>query len=162
MVCRGWVLVTKVTGATLDNRTSVSQTRADRMFLRDKIMAFPTPETCKTCTGSLESCWSVPSAAQGYSISCLLWLVCRDPGPPDQTVDGCCLLVGCLTSQQYASVSQGQICSDSCTCCHTEIEVADPTLHLTQSQYTDTGPTSPITDPITPGVWQGSHWSASF
>ena len=37
-----------------------------------------------------------------------------------------CLLAGCLTSQQRASVSQGRICSDNFTCCHTEIEVADP------------------------------------
>ena len=59
------------------------------------------------------------------------------------------LLVGCLTSQQHASVSQGRICSDNFTCCHTEIEVADPTFHLTQSQYTDTGPTSPSADPNT-------------
>ena len=73
-----------------------------------------------------------------------------------------CLLVGCLTSQQHASVSQGRICSDNFTCCHTEIEVADQTFHLTQSQYTDTGPTSPSADPITPGAWQGSHWSANF
>ena len=73
-----------------------------------------------------------------------------------------CLLVGCLTSQQQASVSQGRICSDNFTCCHTEIEVADPKLYLTQSQYTDTGPTSPSADPITPGAWQGSHWSANF
>ena len=73
-----------------------------------------------------------------------------------------CLLVGCLTSQQQASVSQGRICSDNFTCCHTEIEVADPTLYLTQSQYTDTGPTSPSADPITPGAWQGSYWSANF
>ena len=73
-----------------------------------------------------------------------------------------CLLVGCLTSQQQASVSQGRICTDNCTCCHTEIEVADQTFYLTQSQYTDTGPTSPSADPITPGAWQGSHWSASF
>ena len=72
-----------------------------------------------------------------------------------------CLSVGCLTSQQQASVSQGRICSDNCTCCHTEIEVADPTFYLTQSQYTDTGPTSPSADPITPGAWQGSHWSAN-
>ena len=71
-------------------------------------------------------------------------------------------LVGCLTSQQHASVSQGRICSDNFTCCHTEIEAADPTFHLTQSQYTDTGPTSPSADPITPGAWQGSHWSADF
>ena len=71
-------------------------------------------------------------------------------------------LVGCLTSQQHASVSQGRICSDSLTCCHTEIEVADQTFHLTQSQYTDTGPTSPSADIITPGAWQGSLWSANF
>ena len=62
------------------------------------------------------------------------------------------LFVGCLTSQQHASVSQGRICSDSFTCCHTEIQVADPTLHLTQSQYTGTWPTSPSTDPLTPGA----------
>ena len=73
-----------------------------------------------------------------------------------------CLFVGCLTSQQQASVSQGQIYTDNFTWCHTEIEVADPTFYLTQSQYTDTRPTSPSADPITPGAWQGSHWSANF
>ena len=71
-----------------------------------------------------------------------------------------CLFVGCFTSQQHAGVSQGRICSDKLTCCHTEIEVADQTFYLTQSRYTDTGPTSPSADPITPGAWQGSHWSA--
>ena len=71
------------------------------------------------------------------------------------------LFVGCLTSQQHASVSQGQICSDNFTCCHTKIQVADQTIYLTQSQYTDTGLTSPSTDPIMPSAWQGSHWSAS-
>ena len=35
-------------------------------------------------------------------------------------------------------------------------------FYLTQSQYTDTGPTSPSADPIVPGAWQGSHWSANF
>ena len=73
-----------------------------------------------------------------------------------------CLFVVCLMSQQQASVSQGQMCSDNFTCCHTEIEVADQTFYLTQSQYTDTGPTSPSADPISPGTWQGSHWSAHF
>ena len=73
-----------------------------------------------------------------------------------------CLLVGCFTSQQQARVSQERICLDNFTCCHTEIEVADQTFYLTQSQYTDTGPTSPTSDPITPGSWQGSHWSANF
>ena len=93
-----------------------------------------------------------------------------------------------LASQQHASVSQGRICSDSFNSCHTEIEVADqkfslaqsqytdtgPTnschtevevadqkFSLAQSQYTDTGPTKPGADPITPGVWQGSHWSTN-
>ena len=73
-----------------------------------------------------------------------------------------CWFVGCLTSQQQASVSQGRICSDNFTCCHTETEVADQTFYLTQSQYTDTGLTSPSADPITQGAWQGSHWSANF
>ena len=72
------------------------------------------------------------------------------------------LFVACLTSQQHASVSQGWICEDNFTCFHTQTEVADQTVHLTQSQYTYTGPTSPSTDPITPGAWQGSHWSAKF
>ena len=62
------------------------------------------------------------------------------------------LFVCCLTSQQQTSVSQGRICPDNFTCYHTEIEVADQTFYLTQSQYTDTGPTSPSADPITPGA----------
>ena len=78
------------------------------------------------------------------------------------TVEFVCLFVGCLTSQQHASVSQGRICSDNFTCCHSEIEAADQTSYLTQSQYTDTGPTSRSADPITPGTRQGSHWSANF
>ena len=72
-----------------------------------------------------------------------------------------CLVVGCLTSQQHASVSQGRVCSDKFMCCHTEIEVASQTFYLTQSLCTDTGPASPSVDPVTPGTWQGRHWSAS-
>ena len=68
------------------------------------------------------------------------------------------LFVGCLTSQQHANVSQGRICF----MCHTGIEVADQTFHLTQSQYTDTRPTRPSSDSIIPGAWQGSHWSTNF
>ena len=95
------------------------------------------------------SCDNMLMSDAGYSSSCDLV-----PG-----VGG--LFVGCLTSQQHASVSQGRICTDNFTCCHTEIEAADQTFHLTQSQYTDTGQTSPSADPITPGAWQGSHWSAN-
>ena len=69
------------------------------------------------------------------------------------------MFVGCFTSQQHTSVSQGRTCS-ICTRCHTE--VADQTFHLTRSQHTDTRPTSPSADPTTPGAWQGSHWSADF
>ena len=87
-------------------------------------------------------------------------LLCSSSSPPSSSI--ICLLVGFLTSQQPASVSQGRICSDNFTCCHTEIEIADQNFHLTQSQYTDTGPTSPRADPITPGAWQGSHWNANF
>ena len=72
------------------------------------------------------------------------------------------LFVGCLMSQQQASESQGRICSDNCTCCHTEIAVADQTVFLIQPQYTDIGPTSLSADPVTPGAWQGSHLSADF
>ena len=68
------------------------------------------------------------------------------------------LCVGCLTSQQLASASQGRICSHNCTCYHTETGVADQSFCLTQSQYTDTMPTTPIT----PGAWQGSHWCTNF
>ena len=70
-----------------------------------------------------------------------------------------CLFVGWLLNVPATCyrVSQGRICSDNFTPCHTEIEAADQTFHLTQSQHTDIGPTSPSTDPITPGAWQGSH-----
>ena len=77
---------------------------------------------------------------------CKVWI--RACGRPHDQL----LFVGCLTSQQNASVSHGRICSDDFTRCHTEIEVADQTFHLTQSQYIDTRPTSPSTDPITPGA----------
>ena len=82
--------------------------------------------------------------------------------PAVSLTEGFVLWVGCLTSKQHASVSQGRICSDSFTCCHTEMQVADQTFYLTQSHYTDTGPTSPSADLLTPGTWQGSPWSANF
>ena len=109
---------------------------------------------------------SQEQAAKGDDTRCIHCFVCFRESPcrsvTSDEKEGFCLLVGCLTSQQHASVSQGRICSDNLTCCHTEIEVADPTFYLTQSQYTDTGPTSPSADPITPCACQGSHWSANF
>ena len=55
------------------------------------------------------------------------------------------LLVACSTSQQCASVSLGQICSDNCTCFHTETEVADHTFQLIQSILTSGQPVSALT-----------------
>ena len=59
-------------------------------------------------------------------------------------------------SRQHASVSQGPLCSDNCSCCRTEIENAVQTFCLTHSQYTDAKPTSPSADSITPGAGQGN------
>ena len=98
-------------------------------------------------------------------LACKLYVSLKDPQHTETGVSlWQCLFVGCLTSQQHASVSQGQICTGNFTCCHAEIKVADQTFYLTQSQYTDTEPTSPSADPISimPGAWQGSHWSANF
>ena len=33
---------------------------------------------------------------------------------------------------------------------------------VSPSQSADTGSTSPCTDPIMPGAWQGSHWTTNF
>ena len=79
----------------------------------------------------------------------------------DGTTDGL-LVVDCLSSHQYASASQGRICSGNCSCRHTEIEMTYQTFFLTQSQCTRTGPTSPRAEPFIPGAWQGSHLSANF
>ena len=105
----------------------------------------------------IEPCSPQPSHTSDMKTGVVVDIV---PGASVSFVLFC--FVGCLTSQQHASVSQGRICSDKFTCCHTEIEVADPTFHLTKSQYADTGLTSPSADPIMPGAWQGSHWSANF
>ena len=67
----------------------------------------------------------------------------------------------CLVEHRSFSTLEGGM-SDEFTCCHTEIQVADQTFYLSQSQYTDIGPTNPSTDPVTAGTWQGSHWSANF
>ena len=72
-----------------------------------------------------------------------------------------CWVVGGVLSQQHTTVCRGWICQDKFTCCHTDIKVADQ-FYLTQSQYTDIGLTSPSTDSVLPGAWQGSHWNANF
>ena len=71
------------------------------------------------------------------------------------------VVFGCLKFQRYAGGPHRRICLEICKCCHTEIDVADQTFYLTQSQSTDTGPTSPA-DPKTPGAWRCSHWGTNF
>ena len=74
-------------------------------------------------------CWSwTKKELQGA------WKLCNLKGSPN--------FVLLLVAKRPSNI-QGQICSSSFTCCPTEIEVADQTFHLTQSQYTDTRPTSP-------------------
>ena len=123
--------------------------------------------------------FSVRGVCQGFSCSfcpfCLLRkrsdatqacfrsaLVHREHVRVSDTCNWVCWLVGCLTSQQHAGVSEGLRSSESCTYCHTETEVIDQTFYLTQQQYTGTGPTRPNADPNTPDAWQCSHWSANF
>ena len=65
--------------------------------------------------------------------------------------------VGCWTCQPLAAVSRGRLESDNHACCHTEVNVSDHAGYLTQSWYTDTWPTSPTADPITPKTWRGRH-----
>ena len=123
------------------------------------------------CEGQRENHWVNPQILNLHSYLVILASnFSAGKGPWDSglpqivTMTNCSGAVVCwfLMFQQHASVCQGWICSDDFTCCHTEIEVADWTFHITQSQNTDTGPTSPSTDPVTPGAWQGSHWSSSF
>ena len=57
---------------------------------------------------------------------------------------GC--LLACLLAYrpwQHASVSKGLICSDNCTCCHTETEALDHFFCLTKSHYVLT-PSQPV------------------
>ena len=71
-----------------------------------------------------------------------------------------CLLVGCLTSHQYASVSRN---GSAQTILRAATLRQKLQIELSiRSKYTDTDQTSPSTDTITPGAWQGSHWSANF
>ena len=64
------------------------------------------------------------------------------------------LLVGWLAAYvlQHASVLQWRICLDYFTCCHSQTEAEDQTCYLTKSFSADIGPTSPSTDPLTPGA----------
>ena len=125
-----------------------------------------TTTSVHTITGKAQLTFTGEKADRIYSLSTTTLQHIRNiaekgaESPNDHGNDNgarCLLLVGCLTFQQQASVSQGWICSDISTSCQTEVEAADQTFYLTASQYTDTRLTSPSADPITLGAWQGSH-----
>ena len=50
----------------------------------------------------------------------------------------------------------------NCTYCRTQLQTADHTCYPAQPKYTDTGPTTPNTDPTTPDSWLGSHLRTSL
>ena len=66
------------------------------------------------------------------------------------------LNVSCLTPSQPRRSFQGGAAL-TLTCATHETEVAAQASCLTQSQYTDTGPTSPSANPIMPDARRGSH-----
>ena len=70
--------------------------------------------------------------------------------------------VSLLLNSQTARCISKRICHGDFVCCQTETEAADQTCHLAQSRYTNTGPTSPNIDLITPGVRQGGDENTKF
>ena len=144
------VLMVCISGEMLRRRTCDQKDGSESELLEVSFVHYPYPFT-HHCTNERKNIGVYVSSQAAET-----------PLPSPKHREIVCLLVGCLMSQQQASVSQGRICSHNFTCCHTEIEVADPTFYLTQSQYTGTGPNSPSADPVTPGAWQGSHWSANL
>ena len=64
---------------------------------------------------------------------------------------------GWLVTQRPSNTLQGRTYSHSCPNCHAEIKAAKQTCSFTQSQYTDTGPTSPSVDPVAPDAQEGSN-----
>ena len=69
-----------------------------------------------------------------------------------------CWLFASRHSKQHDSVSRGRICSNKCTRCHTETEVADQTFCLTQSQYTSSSSSSSSSSSAFPSFISGVHY----
>ena len=71
------------------------------------------------------------------------------------------LFVDSQRPSNVQSASQGQVCSDDGTCCHTETEVADQTYNLTLSWYTAIGPVSRTTHLVMLHCHRASLWQHS-
>ena len=68
----------------------------------------------------------------------------------------CCLINVPATCKVCLTLRDGK---DTFTCCYTEIETADQTFYLTQSQCTDAGLSSPSADPLINVV---NQWLCKF
>ena len=79
----------------------------------------------------LVACLTSQQHTQPISRTVCLLVACLTSQQHTQPVSrAVCLLVGCLTSQQHATVSQGRICSDNCSHCHTEVEIPLSPNHI--------------------------------
>ena len=65
-----------------------------------------------------------------------------------KSADLCC-------SPSVTTAVRSWLAFTSFKCCHISTEAANQTCYFIQPQYTDAWPTSPSTDPILPGIWQG-------
>ena len=97
------------------------------------------------CASNNLQCWGGREGEGEYSGQAGACTELPDIGRVNQVSRMFRFVLGCLTSQQHASASQGRICSDSCTCCHTETEDADPTFSLTHSILTPGQPVQALT-----------------
>ena len=128
------------------------------MYARSNLEALVCENICSdVCLWWCRQCKKTSSISSCHIIYSCTFHVLKEAG---RSADGwiVCWLVGCWVLQQHASISQGWICSHS-SCCHTEMEVADQTCYLTQSQHTDTRPTSFNAHLISPSTWHGSPLS---
>ena len=78
-----------------------------------------TPASPAHVQTGITACYSIYSPP--FTVPCFTDIVCFSV---------LLLYIGCFTSKQLTSVSQGQNCSDNCLCCHTEREVANQIFYL--------------------------------
>ena len=158
--------LTRVSGyVSCNSRISGSSLRYINMLLRCRAANMHQQHKWNICHSeelgltmmSLQLCWIWDVSEEGYHGNPKHVLVNLYKGSELWF----CVVVGWVMSQQCTGVSLGLISPDNWMCCHTEVEVADQTLFLTLSWYTDMGPTIPGADLVTVGFWQGSHWCDS-
>ena len=99
---------------------------------------------------SLESCNGVPAK---YVFHITAQRSCWKQVP---------VIVGCIRQQQYAECIPGTDQLWPFTHYHTRQQSQIKACCPVQSQHTDTGQSSPVTDPVKPAVWQGNRHCTSF